>query len=72
MASVFAESAGDAVRVERWDGPLVTLSDADHAAGFLRVHGLTPEAARTAAATLDLPLPLTMRGCCIYATKAAG
>lgn len=71
VASVFAGSAGDTIRVERWDGPVVTLSDADHAAGFLRVHGLTPEAARAAAATLDLPLPLTMRGCFVYATKAA-
>jgi SAM-dependent methyltransferase len=72
VASVFAGPAGDTVTVERWEGPLVTLSDADHAAGFLRVHGLAQEAARAAAATLDLPLPLTMRGCFVYAVKAAG
>jgi SAM-dependent methyltransferase len=69
VASVFT-AAGDTVTVERWDGPLVTLADAGHAAGFLRVHGLTAEAASAAAATLDLPLPLTMRGCFVYATKA--
>jgi len=28
--------------------------------------------ARSAAATLDLPLALTMRGCFVYATKAPG
>jgi SAM-dependent methyltransferase len=69
VASVFT-AAGDTVTAERWDGPLVTLADAGHAAGILRVHGLTAEAASAAAATLDLPLPLTMRGCFVYATKA--
>jgi SAM-dependent methyltransferase len=70
VASVFTAAAGDTVTVERWDGPLVTLADAGHAAGFLRVHGLTAEAASAAAATLDLPLPLTIRGCFVYAVKA--
>lgn len=70
VASVFTAAAGDSVTVERWDGPLVTLTDAEHAAGFLRVHGLTAGAASAAAATLDLPLPLTMRGCVVYAAKA--
>lgn len=72
VASVFNPDAGDAITVERWDGPMVTLSGPDHAAGFLRVHGLSEQAASAAAATLDLPLPLTMRGCVVYATKAAG
>jgi hypothetical protein len=70
VASVFTPDAGDLVSVERWDGPVVTLSGLDHAAGFLRVHGLSAEAARAAAATVDLPLPLTMRGCVVYATRA--
>lgn len=61
---------GDVVEVERWDGPLVTLSAAQDAAAFLRVHGMTPESARAAAGTLDLPLTLTMRGCIVYARKA--
>ena len=72
VAAVFPPDAGDTIGVERWDGPLVTLSGPDHAAGFLRVHGLSEEAARAAATTLDLPLPLTMRGCVVYATRAAG
>jgi len=70
IGSVFRETAGDTVEVVRWDGPLVTLADPDHAAGYLRVHGLSADSARAAAATLDLPLPLTVRGCFVYATKA--
>lgn len=69
VASVFS-SPGDRVEADRWDGPLVTLHDSDHAAGFLRVHGLNDHAARAAAATLTLPLALTVRGCVVYATRA--
>jgi hypothetical protein len=56
------------VQADRWDGPLVTLSSAADAAAWLRVHGLS---AGAAAATLDLPLTLTVRGCVVYATKSA-
>lgn len=69
VGSVF-DAPGDIVRVERWDGPFVTLSGPAEAASFLRVHGMSEHAARAAAATLDLPLALTMRGCLVYATKA--
>lgn len=69
VASVFS-APGDVVEVERWDAPLLTLSAAEEAAAFLRVHGLSNAAAQQAAATLDLPLALTMRGCLVYATKA--
>jgi SAM-dependent methyltransferase len=69
VASVFREP-GDRVEVERWDAPLVTLAAADHAAAFLRVHGLTGAQAADAAGTLSLPLTLTMRGCFVYAAKA--
>jgi SAM-dependent methyltransferase len=69
VASVFS-APGDLVQVERWDAPLVTLSVIDHAAGFLRIHGMSDERARVVAATLDLPLTLTMRGCFVYATKS--
>jgi SAM-dependent methyltransferase len=68
IASVFSEP-GDQVVPDRWDGPLVTLSEAGHAASFLRVHGMTEAAAQAAAAGLELPLTLTMRGCCVYAVK---
>ena len=60
---------GDRVEVDRWDGPLRTLSAFDEAVGFLRCHGMSDDAARDAAAGLELPLILTMRGCVVYATK---
>jgi SAM-dependent methyltransferase len=71
VTSVFAAPA-DSVEVDRWDGPLLTLSSAADAVAFLRVHGLGEVAAAEAAATLDLPLTLTMRGCVVYAAKDAG
>lgn len=69
VASVFC-APGDRVEPDRWDGPLVTLSSPQDAAAALRVYGLSPKAAAEAAATLDLPLPLTARGCVVYAAKA--
>jgi SAM-dependent methyltransferase len=69
ITEVFS-APGDIVEIERWDAPLVALSTVDEAAAFLRVHGLCESAAHRAAATLDLPLVLTMRGCFVYATKA--
>jgi len=58
------------VETDPWDGPLVTLGSAADAIAFLRVHRLSEEAAAGVAATLDLPMTLTMRGCVVYATKA--
>ena len=69
VTSVFG-APGDQVEAERWDGHLNTLSTAVHAAGFLRIHGMSDAEATAAASTLDLPVTLTMRGCIIYATKA--
>ena len=71
MASVFA-APGDTVRADPWDGPLVTLTSVPGAVACLRVYGLAPVVAAEAAATLDLPLPLTKRGCVVYATKGPG
>jgi SAM-dependent methyltransferase len=70
VASVFA-APGDRVEAERWDGPLVTLSSVPEAVACLRVYGFSETAAADTAATLDLPLTLTKRGCIVYATKAA-
>jgi SAM-dependent methyltransferase len=69
VTSVFS-APGDTVETDPWDGPLVTLGSAADAAAFLRVHRLGDEAAADVAATLDLPMTLTMRGCVVYATKA--
>jgi hypothetical protein len=70
VASVFS-ARGDTVRAERWDGFRLTLSSVPDAAACLRVYGLSEPAATDAAATLNLPLTLTKRGCIVYATKAA-
>lgn len=69
VTSVFS-APGDTVETDRWDGPLVTLATAADAAAFLRVHRLGEEQATAAAATLDLPMRLTMRGCVVWGTKA--
>ncbi len=70
MASVFADP-GDTVETQRWDGLLVTLSSVPDAVAYLRVYGLSEAAAAGTAATLDLPLALTKRGCIVYATNGA-
>ena len=70
VASAF-DAPGDRVWAERWDGPLRTLSAAADAAAYLRIHGFSAAAARDTAATLRLPLTLTMRGCVAYAAKAS-
>jgi SAM-dependent methyltransferase len=69
VASAFG-APGDRVWEERWDGPLRTLSSAADAAAYLRIHGFSESAATDTAATLRLPLTLTMRGCVAYAAKA--
>jgi len=69
VSSVFY-APGDAVEADRWDGPLLTLGSAADAAAFLRVHRLGEEEAARVAATLTLPMTLTMRGCVVYGTKA--
>jgi SAM-dependent methyltransferase len=68
VASVFS-GPGDRVEVDRWDAPMHTLSSTGTAAAFLRSQGMTEAAADSAAAGLDLPLTLTMRGCFVYATR---
>jgi SAM-dependent methyltransferase len=70
VASVFS-APGDTVQAERWDGLRLTLSSVPDAAACLRVYGLSEAAAADTAATLDLPLTLTKRGCIVYATKAS-
>jgi SAM-dependent methyltransferase len=71
VASVFA-APGDTVQTDPWDGPLVTLRSVPDAVACLRVYGLAGAVAADAAATLDLPLTLTKRGCVVYTTKDPG
>lgn len=68
VATVFG-GPGDKVAAERWDAPMHSLSSPGHAVAFLRSQGMDSEAARDAAAALELPMTLTMRGCLVYATK---
>lgn len=68
VTAVF-HAASDRVEVQPWDAPMHTLSATDHAVAFLRSQGMGEDAARGAAAGLNLPLTLTMRGCVVYATK---
>jgi SAM-dependent methyltransferase len=70
VASVFC-APGDSVEVARWDGHQNVLSSVAEATAFLRVHGLDDTTATATAGSLDLPMTLTMRGCIVYATKAA-
>jgi hypothetical protein len=46
-----------------------TLVDLPYAAAFLRTMGLSDKGAAAAAAQLELPMILTMRGCFVYAIK---
>jgi len=68
VASVFNEP-NDQVDVVRWDAPMHTLVDLPYAAAFLRTMGLSDKGAAAAAAQLELPMTLTMRGCFVYAIK---
>ena len=68
VSAVFSEP-GDRVEQERWDGPFRILNSADEAGGFLRAMGMSDAESCAAAAQLRLPLPLTMRGCFVYATR---
>lgn len=69
VSSVFRKQ-GDVVEVRPWEGPYAVLSSVDEAAGFIRVHAIGEDKARDLAATLELPLTLTMRGSIVYASKA--
>jgi SAM-dependent methyltransferase len=69
VRSVF-NAPGDVLEVVRWDAPMHTLIDTDYASAFLRTMGMSERSAAAAAAGLDLPLTLTMRGCFVYATKS--
>jgi SAM-dependent methyltransferase len=68
VASVF-HSPSDQVEVVTWDAPMHTLADPIYAAAFLRAMGMSDKGASAAAAELELPMTLTMRGCFVYAIR---
>lgn len=62
VAAVFGN-----VEVEPWDGQLLTLQDRDDVARFLRSQMCPPARIQQAVAQLHVPLPLTKRGCLVWA-----
>jgi len=63
VAEVFG---GSNIEVERWDAPLVQLSDRGEVAAYARSHLLPPSAAEA----VDPPLTLTKRGCLVWARRS--
>jgi len=55
------------VEVDAWDGHLLTLQNQDDLARFLRSQMCPPERIPQAVADLTVPLPLTKRGCLVWA-----
>lgn len=55
------------VEVDAWDGKLLTLQDKDELAAFLRMQMCPPERIPEALAKVTVPLPLTKRGCLVWA-----
>ena len=53
------------VEVERWDAPLVRLSDRDEVAAYARTHLLPPSVVEE----VNPPLTLTKRGCVVWARR---
>ncbi len=66
-AEIVAQVFGSAnVEVERWDAPLVRLSDRHEVAAHARSHLLDASVAEF----VDPPLTLTKRGCLVWARRA--
>lgn len=62
VADVFGESH---VEVERWDAPMVRLSDRDEILAYARSHLIPAEAVQQ----VRPPLTLTKRGCLVWARR---
>jgi Methyltransferase domain len=62
VSDVFGASS---VEVERWDTPLVQLSNLDDVAAYARSHLLPP----TVVQAVNPPLTLTKRGCLVWARR---
>jgi hypothetical protein len=60
---------GDAVEVDRWDGPFVVLPDREAVDTYLRGRGISTEAAAEVAASVDTPFTVTKRGVAVWARK---
>lgn len=70
-APSIVESVFDAVVVDAWDAPFVTLPTSETVRDYLLIRRVTPEAAERAAAELTVPLTVTKRGALVMGSKAA-
>jgi SAM-dependent methyltransferase len=64
VARVFGD-----VQVEAWDEPMISLSDPEELALYLRGRGLAEDDARTAARRVGTPVTVTKRGMLAWARK---
>jgi SAM-dependent methyltransferase len=60
------------VEVDAWDGPYITLPDADALRRYLIGRGLPRALALERCTTMSFPLPITKRGAIVYARKTTG
>ncbi|TWP49960.1 class I SAM-dependent methyltransferase [Lentzea tibetensis] len=70
-APSIVESVFDAVAVDAWDAPYVTLPTRETVRDYLLMRRVAAEAAERAAAELPVPLTVTKRGALVMGTKAA-
>jgi hypothetical protein len=57
------------VEVEAWDGPYITLPDAEVLRRYLIGRGTPRDLAAERAASMSFPLPITKRGAIVYGRK---
>ena len=60
----------DVATVHAWDSPMLQLDVRRDAELYLRIRGMTAQAARAAAAAAAVPVRLTKRGALIWARRA--
>lgn len=65
VAGVFAD-----IEVRRWDAPLVTLQSKEEIARYLIGRGVENDTAQAQASQRTPPLPVTKRGCLVFARKS--
>jgi hypothetical protein len=57
------------VEVDAWDGPYITLPDAEALRRYLIGKGVPRDLAAKRAPTMSFPLPITKRGAIVYGRK---
>jgi hypothetical protein len=57
------------VEVDAWDGPYITLPDAEALRRYMVGRGVDPTLAAERAPTMSFPLTITKRGALVYGRK---